>query len=146
MLWGFWNIPTQMCIFHQKQIIRRYITKTPRLEANKELQEIAKMIWDWRKETIQAMLDDRFRRYADFLRERNDEGKLVHTRTKSAYNSLKNNLQYLYTFKDYKDKFEIPTTTNSLESTFWRLKQMLRIHRWLTKQRKLKLIDEILWK
>jgi hypothetical protein len=29
-----------MCIFHQKQIMRRYITKTPKLEANKELQDI----------------------------------------------------------------------------------------------------------
>jgi hypothetical protein len=31
------GIPTQMCQFHQVAILRRYITKKPMLEANKEL-------------------------------------------------------------------------------------------------------------
>jgi hypothetical protein len=32
--------PVQMCIFHQKAILRRYLTKNPLLEANKELKEL----------------------------------------------------------------------------------------------------------
>lgn len=32
---------TQMCNYHQVAIITRYITKRPRLEANKELRNIA---------------------------------------------------------------------------------------------------------
>ena len=66
VLWWF-NIPVQMCVFHQKQIMRRYITKTPKLEANKELQAISWLIWDIRKTTIQEWLDDRHRRYKYFL-------------------------------------------------------------------------------
>jgi len=30
-----------MCVFHQKQIMRKYITKNPKLEANKELKDIS---------------------------------------------------------------------------------------------------------
>jgi hypothetical protein len=33
-----------MCQFHQGQIIRRYITKNPILEPNKELKEIMKWL------------------------------------------------------------------------------------------------------
>jgi hypothetical protein len=34
---AFDDIPIQMCHFHQKQIIQRYITKNPRLEASIKL-------------------------------------------------------------------------------------------------------------
>jgi hypothetical protein len=33
-----------MCQFHQKQIIRRYVTKNPVLNANKELNEVVKWL------------------------------------------------------------------------------------------------------
>lgn len=146
--WLLWwlDIPVQMCIFHQKQIMRRYITKTPKLEANKELKEIAWLIWDIRKSTIKEWLDDRYRRYKIFLEEKNNSKKYVHTRTRKAYRSLKSNLQYLYTFSDYKWIIDIPKTTNSIESVFSHMKQKVWLHRWLKKHRKLRLIDEFLWK
>lgn len=34
-------IPVQMCQFHQIQIITRFLTKTPKLEASKDLKHIA---------------------------------------------------------------------------------------------------------
>lgn len=119
--WLLWwlNIPVQMCVFHQKQIMRRYITKTPKLEANKELQDISWFIWDLKKSTIQQWLDDRHNRYKNFLLEKNDSGNYVHTRTRKAHRSLKNNLQYLYTFNDYEWIINIPKTTNSIESVFF---------------------------
>jgi hypothetical protein len=107
-----------MCIFHQKQIIRRYITKNPRLEANKEMKEIGEALGYFSKTTIEALLEDWYRRNRDFLNERNDVKKLIHNRTLKAYRSLKYNLKYLYVFKDYEKKLNIPGTTNSLESTF----------------------------
>lgn len=146
MLWGFWDIPTQMCHFHQKQIIRRYITKNPRLEANKELKEIVNSLWDFSRKTIITWLEDWFVRNKSFLYERNSSNKLIHNRTLQAYRSMKRNLPYLYTFKDYEEKFEIPRTTNSLESAFWWMKQSVRVHRWLKKWRKLKVIEQNLWK
>ena len=146
--WLLWwlNFPVQMCVFHQKQIMRKYITKNPKLEANKELKDISMLIWKIRKSTIKEWLDDRYRRYKVFLSEKNDGGNYVHTRTKKAYKSLENNLQYLYTFSDYKGIVDIPRTTNSLESVFSHMKQKVWLHRWLKKHRKLKLIDEFLGK
>ncbi len=145
--WLLWlDIPVQMCIFHQKQIMKRYITQRPKLEANKELQDISSLIWSIRKTTIQEWLDDRYRRYKNFLCEKNDSGNYVHTRTRKAYRSLKHNLPYLYTFSDYEWIIDIPKTTNSIESIFSHMKQKVWLHRWLRKDRKLKLIDEFLSK
>jgi len=44
LLTMFPNIPTQMCQFHQRQIIRRYITKNPVLDPNKELNDMMKWL------------------------------------------------------------------------------------------------------
>ena len=43
---SFKNIPVQMCQFHQAAIIRRYITKNPKLQASKELKSIVDLITD----------------------------------------------------------------------------------------------------
>jgi hypothetical protein len=37
---AFKDYPVQMCHFHQKKVIQRYITMHPRLEAGKDLQKI----------------------------------------------------------------------------------------------------------
>ena len=34
---AFGGIPVQMCMFHQRAIIRRYLTLKPKLEASKRL-------------------------------------------------------------------------------------------------------------
>ena len=148
--WKRWLLnmkrPVQMCIFHQKAILRRYLTKNPILEPNKELKDIWSLIWDIRKDTLRAMLNDRYSRYKVFLNDRNDKWKYIHERTRKAYKSIVRNINNLYVFKEYEWKIEIPKTSNDLESLFSRLKQRIRIHRWLKKERKLKLIDSFLSK
>ena len=141
--WFSW-IPVQMCQFHQRQIITRYITKRPKLEANKELKEIASMIGKLRKDTMIVRLDSWYQENEKFLKEKNDNWKAVHERTVKAYKSLKRNMDYLYVYKDYEWIIDIPNTTNSLDWTFSHLKQKVWLHRWTTKQRKLKLIDDYL--
>jgi len=37
----FGDIPVQMCLFHQMQIITRYLTKKPKLEASIELKKLS---------------------------------------------------------------------------------------------------------
>lgn len=145
-LWALKNIPSQMCHFHQQQILQRYLTKNPQLIPNRELLMIGESLGKISKETIQKYLNARYERNLTFLKERNEYGKLVHTRTISAYKSIKNNLNYLYTYQDYQWIIDIPRTTNSIESTFSRLKQFLWNHRWLTKERKIKFIISYLQK
>lgn len=148
LLWWFWEIPTQMCQFHQRQIIRRYITKTPVLAPNKELNEIMKRLTRTDKWTFEIMLTDRYKDHELFLKEKGInlkwKGYFIHRRTRSAYFSLKRNIKYLFIYQDYLWKLEIPNTTNGLESLFSHIKYKVNLHRWLRKDRKLKLIVSLL--
>ena len=146
VLWAIPWIPSQMCQFHQKQKVQRYITKNPILEPNIELKEIIECLWKISQETLKLLVDDWYNRNIKFLKERNDKNQLIHKRTLQAYYSIRNNLKYLYTYKRYKWIIDIPSTTISLESTFSRLKTYLWVHRWLTKERKLKFIFTYLQK
>lgn len=148
LLTGFPEIPTQMCNFHQVAIVRRYITKTPKLEANKALKSITELIVRTDKETFSYYLEQYWVTYKEFLNERiiwiNWKLHYIHKRTRSAYNSLRNNLQYLFTWYDYIWKVDMPNTTNWLEWVFGHLKTKVSLHRWLKKERKIKLILSLL--
>jgi len=148
LLTWFPNIPTQMCNFHQVAIIRRYITKKPKLEANKALKWISELLVHTDKETFNYYIELFWETYKDFLNERalwkNWKLHYIHKRTRSAYKSLKNNLKYLFTRYDYIWKVEIPNTTNWLEWLFWHIKPKISLHRGLKKERKIKLILSLL--
>lgn len=151
LLWGFWDIPTQMCHFHQVQIVTRYITKKPRLQANKDLRDLSLLLTKTDKETFSYYLDLWYIQYADFICEKwikeDWKGYYIHKRTRSAYFSLKRNLKYLFTYYDYIWQIDIPNTTNWLEGFFSHLKTKVRIHCWLKKERKIKVILSLLiWK
>lgn len=137
-------IPIQMCQSHQAEIIRRYIPKKTRIEANKELLDIVDSLPHISKQTFTVRLEDWCSRYSDFMKERNKNGWFKHKRTMSAYNSLKYHKQRLFTYEDYKWQIDIPTTTNSLESEFGHLKEVLWVHRWLRHRRKWKVIQHYL--
>jgi hypothetical protein len=49
---SFGSIPVQMCQFHQVAIIRRYITKNPKLPASIELKELVAMMKRTYKESF----------------------------------------------------------------------------------------------
>lgn len=149
LLTWFHDIPTQMCNFHQVAIVRRYITKKPILEANKALNWITRLLVNTDKETFTYYLGLYWEIYWDFLKERrlNSKWKLecIHKRTRSAYFSLKNNLKYLFTYYDYIWQIDIPNTTNWLEWIFGHIKAKVSLHRWLKKERKIKLILSLLY-
>ncbi len=144
LLGGFGKIPTQMCHFHQKAIIRRYITKKPKLQANIELKEIVDWLHKTDKESFTIRLDKRYNKHKDWINERwiNKDWKKYykHRRTRSAYLSLRRNLQYLFIYQDYYWILDIPNTTNWLETVFWYIKTRLRCHSWLRLDRQLKFV------
>lgn len=144
LLWGFWDIPTQMCLTHQKWIIRRYLTNKPRIEANREIKEIADDIWKWSEEILYIRLEDWHRRNKEWLYEKNENNNYRHDRTIKAYKSIKKNLPYLYIFKSNLELW-IPSTNNSLEAINSHLKTKLSIHRWLKEYRKDKFISYYLY-
>lgn len=135
LLGWFWEIPTQMCIFHQQKVITKYITKNPKLEPNIELRDIAMHLGKLSLEWITMRLESRYIRNKNRLSEKNQNKKSVHERTLKAYKSLKNNLQYLYMFEKF-SKLGLPQTNNSLEAINSHLKTKSSIHRWLSEERK----------
>lgn len=135
LLWWFWPIPVQMCLYHMKQIIVRYLTKKPKLEQNKKLIEISRFIWDLEKEQIEKLLTKWNKENKEWLWERNKKWEYKHIKTRKAYRSIKSKLNYCYTFKEYKELL-IPSTNNSLEWINSHLKTKLKIHRWLKENKK----------
>lgn len=146
----FADVPIQMCHFHQMQIMTRYLTTRPKLVAGQTLRHIVLCIPRSNEDEMREVLDIWHEKWKEFLKEKtfNPETKrwfYTHRRLRSAYRSITRNLPLLYTYQKYPE-LAIPNTTNSLDGTFSHLKDMLRIHRGLKKNRKLKLIDEFLSK
>ena len=144
----FKDIPIQMCQFHQIAIIRKYITKNPKLPASIELKELVGMLTKTDKESFEGGLQDWFNKWESFLNERTvnpETGKsyYTHKRLRSAFRSLKTNLKWLFTWYDHME-LEIPNTTNAIEGHFSDLKNKLRNHNGLSQKRKQKFIDEFL--
>lgn len=139
------DIPVQMCNFHQVAIVRRYLTKKPKMQASKELMEHTLLLSKTDKESFEGGLQYWHSKWEAFLNERkiDEKGKkrYVHKKLRSAYRSLKNNLPYLFTWYGNMD-LKIPNTTNALDGHFADLKNKLRNHNGLSIARKQKFIDE----
>ena len=145
---SFPNIPVQMCQFHQAAIVRRYITKNPRLPASIELKDIVSMMKQTDKESFEGALKVWHKKWEQFLNERTLNEKTgkshyTHKRLRSAYRSLKTNLPWLFTWYN-NIELNIPNTTNSIEGSFADLKNKLRNHNGLSKARKMRFIDGFL--
>jgi len=143
---AFENIPIQMCHFHQKKIIQRYITMRPKLQASKDLKKIVSRLTQTTEKNFTQRLDSWHEEYKSFLDEKSASsttGKLhyTHPRIRAAYRSLRTNLPYLFTYKNHKH-LNIPNTTNGLEGgVFSHMKNMISLHRGLSKSMKLNLVD-----
>lgn len=148
LIQSFGNIPVQMCQFHQSAIIRRYLTKKPKLEAAQELMEVVDLMKKTDKESFVGALQLWFEKWENFLNERtiNPDSKksfYTHKRLRSAYRSLISNLPCLFTWYD-NIELKIPNTTNAIDGHFADLKNKLRNHNGLSLIRKKKFIDEFL--
>jgi len=152
---GFWSFyvrygyqySIQMCHKHMKDIVRRYITNKPQLEASRELKELIKPLTKYTAKTFDFKFGIWRKKWVDFLKERSyqDDGKWVYThdRLRSAVGSLIKYQPYLFTYRE--SRF-IPNTNNSLEGFNSGLKSFITIHRGLRSDRKAKLIHYYLKK
>lgn len=136
-------IPIQMCIFHQKKIITRYITLKPKTECGKEIKELMNKFNKIDEEKLTIYINNIKEKYHDFLLERNENKRFKHTNLRSAIRSLNVNKNYLFSYKKYPE-LEIPNTTNSCDGSFAHWKQKAQIHRGMDKDRRKKLIDFLL--
>ncbi|MDB2562664.1 transposase, partial [Sulfurimonas sp.] len=106
----------------------------PKLEASKDLKKIVSRLTQTSEKNFTQKLDNWYEVYKDFLDEKSissTTGELhyTHPRIRAAYRSLKTNLSYLFTYKNYK-KLSISNTTNALEGgVFSHMKNMISLHR-----------------
>ena len=143
---AFPDVPVQICQFHQIKTVTRYLTKNPKLEASKELKKISLMLVKSTEREFVLMLDEWYEKWKELLNERTrnpETGKTFYTHKplRSAYRSLRNNLPHLFEFEHWRE-LDIPNTTNALDGQFSDLKNKLRNHNGLSKDRKKKLIDK----
>jgi hypothetical protein len=138
----FYDIPVQMCQFHQIQIVQRYLTRKPKSQAAIELKKLTLKLTKMTKVEFINNLHNWHLRWLDYLNERSQSpstGKIyyTHKRLRSAYLSLKRHLPYLFVFEDYKELM-IPNTTNTLDGQFADLRNKLRNHNGLSRERKIR--------
>ncbi len=144
----FSPIPVQFCHFHQAQIVRRYTTLNPKIEAGHELLNLVKTLTLSTEKIFEHGLNIFIDKYRTFLNEKTmnpetRESFYTHKKLRSAVRSLQVHLRMLFTFERF-PHLQIPTTTNSLESHFSHIKDVVRIHRGLSLTLKQKMIHTIL--
>lgn len=143
---AFENIPVQMCQFHQSAIIRRYLTKKPKHLSGQELLQVIDLLKYAEKDTFINKLKEWQSKWQSYLNERsiNEFSKrsfYTHKRLRSAFNSINNNLPWLFVYKE-NIILKIPNTTNAIDGHFANLKTKLRNHNGLNLMRKMKFITE----
>lgn len=146
---AFKDYPVQMCHFHQKKVIQRYITMRPRLKAGKDLQKIMYNLTSTTRTIFTKRLNEWYEKHKDFLAERTInhntlKESFTHQKLVSTYKSLVTHLPYLFTYKNQKD-IVIHNTTNAIDGgVFSPMKKLLKIHNGFTKSLKLKMVDDYL--
>lgn len=124
--------------------------KNPKLEAGRELKLLTTTLCKTNEKDFTDVLDAWYSKWSAFLQEKTIDPftrrwHYTHKRLRSAHRSLRFNLPYLFTYQRYPN-LNIPNTTNSLDGSFSRLKELVNIHRGLKKEMKDKIIGEILGK
>ncbi|QIW16828.1 hypothetical protein A4G20_01780 [Pasteurellaceae bacterium RH1A] len=146
----FGSTPVQLCQFHQVSRVTQYLSRKLKSLAGQELRAITLTLKENNKAAFSAKLEAWYEDHKDYLNERSispSTGKVgyAHRKLRSAYFSLKRNLERLFTFERYPE-FQIPKTTNLLEGLFGDLKQKLRCHQGLKRENKLLFIKDYLSK
>ena len=145
---ALYPIPVQMCQFHQIMIVRRYLTQDPDIEASIELLCLIKEITRMDKESFIGAFEEWYERNKDTLNERINDRRIkrktppfMRPRLRSAYLSIKRNMQLLWTFYDHPET-GLPNTNNALEGVFSDIKSKTRVHSGISRDNQKKLLDE----
>jgi len=146
----FKDIPVQVCQFHQMKTVTKYITRRPKTDAGKELRSLTLTLAKINEEEFSKKLFAWEKKWHDFYTEKTyvlgtKHWYYTHKSVRSAFMSLKRNLPYLFTYQKYPE-LNIPNTTNTVDGYFASLKKKVAAHHGLRKDRRYKVICELLKK
>lgn len=144
----FRDIPVQICHFHQMKNVTKYLTRRPETLAGQELRSIMLTLSKSNEKEFTKLLECWHKQWKDFITEKTKvlgtkHWYYTHKKVRSAYKSLENNLPFLFTYQKYPE-LNIPNTTNTIDGYFASVKKKVAQHHGLRKDRRFKVISELL--
>ena len=116
----------QMCQFHMRQILRRYLTLNPKMLAARDLRDLAGRLNKVKENDFKKDYQEWKEKWKDTINHKSlhKDGKMhyTHRRLRSAMNSLNFYLPYLFTFQR-EECTGMPNTNNKIEGIFTDLKK-----------------------
>lgn len=144
----FKDLPVQVCHFHQLKTVTKYLTRRPKTDAGQELRALALTLTHTNEKTFSKALWAWEKKWRGFITEKTyitgtNRWYYTHKSVRSASLSLKRNLPNLFTYLKY-PALNIPNTTNTIDGYFASLKKKVAAHHGLRKDRRYKVICELL--
>jgi hypothetical protein len=139
----FPGTPIQLCLYHQKAIVHRYLMGHLNTDCAKVIKALMVDMLRISEVEFLTRLHAIKRQHREFLKERTESGQFKYRTLRAALRSLTANSLYLYTWKRNPD-LRIPNTTNSCDGSFAHWKARVKLHRGLRKDRRAKMIHFLL--
>jgi hypothetical protein len=144
----FEDLPVQVCHFHQLKTVTRYLTRRPKTDAGRELRALALTLKNSTETIFAEQLHAWEKKWSAFITEKTrvvgtKHWYYTHKNVRSAFLSLKRNLPNLFTYQKYPE-LNIPNTTNTIDGYFAGLKKKVAAHHGLRRDRRYKVIGELL--
>ena len=144
----FKDIPVQICHFHQLKTVTKYLTRRPTTEAGIELRHLALTLAHTTEPTFTTALLAWEAKWHSFYTQKTsvtgtNHWYYTHKNVRSAFLSLKRNLPHLFTYQKHSE-LNIPNTTNTIDGYFASVKKKVAAHHGLRKDRRFKVISELL--
>ena len=122
----------QMCQFHMRSIVDRYLAKSPRLKAAVALKELMGRLTALTREEFEREFGQWREDWGHTLNrlttsKRTGKSHFTHKRLRTAMNSVTFYLPYLFTYQE-KGCEGMPNTNNKIEGVFTDLKKNLNNH------------------
>jgi hypothetical protein len=134
----------QMCQFHMRQILRRYLTLNPKMLAARDLRDLAGRLNKVKENDFKKDYQEWKEKWKDTINHKSlhKDGKMhyTHRRLRSAMNSLNFYLPYLFS-SQRKECMGKPNTNNKIEGIFTDLKKNLNNHSGLTMENRKRFIS-----
>lgn len=140
----FKGIPIQICLYHLKRMVIRNISLKPQTEAGQVLLALVKELMKLPEYIFTQRLKMFYVKYYDFMYQKTHHPlggwSYTHEGVLLAYRSVDNWFKYLFTYRSDRN---IPSTSNTCEGHFSHIKDILRVHRGLSREMKEKMINSI---
>lgn len=129
------GVPIQLCLFHARAIVRRYLGPNPTAQAAEDLSILMSRLTtiqpqDFIDQFHRLTIKHRIALLPSFIKTNRRR-----QRVRLAYRFIEHNMHRIFTFKDLPTS-NIPPTTNHLEGLFSHIKERLTLHRGLQQSRK----------